>query len=108
VRLENANISNNPRSGLDRLKVQRPNGRYNRAVGLLFIVRRGALRRFDRLKRAARRLPVDVIWDRRTSDSGTSADRRGTPSPGERRQQPSFTWASADFVVVDSAEEPKE
>ena len=71
-------------------------------VGLVFVVRRGALRRFDRLKQAATDLPVDVIWDRRTSqhapkDGPHQARRMLT----ERRKQPSFTWTTADFVVVE-------
>jgi hypothetical protein len=66
------------------------------------VVRRGALRRFESLKKQTAHLPVVVSWDRRQRDrrnvSGDIArDRRRT----ERRQQPSFTWEVADFVVVD-------
>ena len=68
------------------------------------VVRRGALRRFEALKRETADLPVVVCWDRRQRDrrnvSGDIArDRRRT----ERRQQPSFTWDLADFVVVDES-----
>jgi hypothetical protein len=64
-------------------------------------VRRGALRRFDQLKRKSAGLPVEIKWDRRTSarrakPDGRSSERRGK----ERRQPPPFTWETADFVVV--------
>ncbi len=59
-------------------------------------MRRGALRRFDKLVKAAASVPVTVAWDRRTSSK-----------PGEvkvdRRQKPPFTWDVADFVVVEQA-----
>jgi hypothetical protein len=61
------------------------------------IVRRGALRRFDRLTRDASAVPVEVSWDRRVSDADA-------PARGERRGPPPFTWETADFVVV---EKPK-
>jgi hypothetical protein len=66
------------------------------------VVRRGALRRFESLKKQTAHLPVVVSWDRRQRDrraaSGDIArERRRT----ERRQQPAFTWELADFVVVD-------
>jgi hypothetical protein len=66
------------------------------------IVRRGALRRFDKLKTQAEGLPVKVTWDRRLgerrkSSSAAPAERRGP----DRRKQPSFTWELADFVVVE-------
>jgi hypothetical protein len=63
-------------------------------------VKRGALRRFDQLTRKSAHLPVEVKWDRRTSE------RRGSPAPqgddrrrAERRQPPPFTWDAADFLV---------
>ena len=63
-------------------------------------VKRGALRRFDQLTRKSADLPVEVKWDRRTTE------RRGAASPEdtdrrrqERRQAPPFTWDAADFVV---------
>ena len=62
---------------------------------LRIFVRRGALRRFHRLKQDAEGLPVQVEWDRR------EGDRRGeTPAPAsddtnqrqsERRREPPFT-----------------
>ena len=66
------------------------------------VVRRGALRRFESLKKQTADLPVVVTWDRRQGDrrvvSGDIArERRRT----ERRQQPAFTWDLADFVVVE-------
>ena len=69
------------------------------------VVRRGALRRFESLKKQTAHLPVVVSWDRRQRDrrnvSGDIArDRRRT----ERRQDPAFTWDLADFVVVEESE----
>jgi hypothetical protein len=68
------------------------------------VVRRGALRRFEALKTQTAELPVVVSWDRRQRDrrnvSGDIArDRRRI----ERRQEPSFTWELADFVIVDES-----
>jgi hypothetical protein len=63
-------------------------------------VKRGALRRFDQLTRKSANLPVEVKWDRRTSE------RRSSPAPqgedrrsNERRQPAPFTWDAADFLV---------
>jgi hypothetical protein len=82
---------------------QQPSQPVDAAEGgnMVIRVRRGALRRFDHLKQKSTNLPVDIEWDRRTSErraGGTEAgtDRRRT----ERRQKPPFTWDSADFVVV--------
>jgi hypothetical protein len=66
------------------------------------IVRRGALRRFDKLKAATADLPVKLSWDRRQSDhrtsaNGTQPERQQT----ERRKKAPFTWDMADFVVVE-------
>jgi hypothetical protein len=63
-------------------------------------VKRGALRRFDQLTRKSANLPVEVKWDRRTTDrrsesSPENNDRRRR----ERRQKPPFTWDAADFLV---------
>ena len=71
------------------------------------VVRRGALRRFDALKRETAHLPVAVSWDRRTehrraSDESAPVERRLT----DRREKPPFTWEVADFVVVDVTQEP--
>jgi hypothetical protein len=62
------------------------------------VVRRGALRRFDKLARVTATLPVALSWDRRTSKRPSSS----TPAT-ERRQAPPFTWEAADFVVVADA-----
>jgi hypothetical protein len=66
------------------------------------IVRRGALRRFDKLTQATKTLPVKVIWDRRTGSSSAAQPHaeRGPGRPERRRQTP-FTWTAADFVVVE-------
>jgi hypothetical protein len=63
------------------------------------IVRRGALRRFDKLKQATAELPVKLTWDRRLSD-GRSAASPLPPGHAERRADPPFTWDAADFLVV--------
>src|SRR4051812_27009330 len=75
---------------------------------LRIFVRRGALRRFHRLTRDAKDLPVEVTWDRRQEERRETPDevmpdRRNT----DRRKDPSFTWDMADFVVVESDKEPK-
>ena len=70
---------------------------------LRIFVRRGALRRFARLTRDSRMLPVDIEWDRRQEErreepKAPSAERRKT----NRRRRPPFTWEMADFVVTES------
>ena len=71
------------------------------------VVRRGALRRFDALKRKAAGLPVVVTWDRRQDERRTSPNNvEGERRKTDRRQKPPFTWELADFVVV--LEPPKE
>lgn len=64
-------------------------------------VRRGALRRFDRLKRDAADLPVSIDWDRRLGERRADSGRI-TPEQrrGDRRRQPPFTWDQAGFVLV--------
>ena len=66
------------------------------------VVRRGALKRFDSMKKKTAGLPVNLVWDRRVG-----GERRAEPGAAEgerrnadRRQQPPFTWSLADFVVV--------
>jgi hypothetical protein len=68
------------------------------------IVRRGALRRFDALKKRTTELPVRVVWDRRLEERRhLSLPSAETRRRAERRQQePPFTWTVADFVVVDA------
>ena len=66
------------------------------------IVRRGALRRFDKLKQATGDLPVNLSWDRRCRDrrlSGNVTERERRRM--ERRKKPPFTWEVADFVLVE-------
>ena len=74
------------------------------------VVRRGALKRFDSMKKKVEGLPVNLVWDRRVG-----GERRAEPAPAggerrgsDRRQQPPFTWSLADFVVVvePGAEQP--
>jgi hypothetical protein len=82
--------------GLDRMDEKKPKR-------LRIFVRRGALRRFDRLKRDSGELPVAVTWDRRQEErraepATTSGERRKT----DRRKAPPFTWDAADFVVADT------
>ena len=74
----------------------------------MLIVRRGALRRFNRLKRDAAALAVDVTWDRREQDRrcAASKDVGEITRKGERRRKAPFTWDAADFVVVEKPERP--
>jgi hypothetical protein len=71
---------------------------------LRIFVRRGALRRFDKLKRDAAALPVVVEWDRRSGDRpaepGHDTPASRSDVDAERRHDPPFTWNVADFVVV--------
>jgi len=63
-------------------------------------VKRGALRRFDQLTRKSANLPVEVKWDRRTTERRDASSPQGTNRRRrERRQDPPFTWDAADFVV---------
>jgi hypothetical protein len=74
------------------------------------VVRRGALRRFDKLKTKTDELPVVVLWDRRVDDRrGDKADKPSKPKRGyaERRREPPFTWDLADFVVVEPTKRQK-
>lgn len=65
------------------------------------IVRRGALRRFDKLKQATAELPVKLTWDRRVN-KGREMAKPEPPLPGhaERRGAPPYTWDVADFLVI--------
>jgi len=100
------------RSRSERTRVEPPataNDNGDGADKTVIRVKRGALRRFDQLKTKGEGLPVEVKWDRRTSErrSGSSPegpDRRAQ----DRRQAPPFTWDAADFVVVgDRSQEPE-
>jgi len=62
-------------------------------------VRIGALKRFHTLKQKTAELPVEVAWDRRRGESGSSS----ISSQPERRQKVPFTWEVADFVVIDES-----
>jgi hypothetical protein len=70
------------------------------------IVRRGAMQRFQKLKKKTADLPVEVTWDRRkedrrsASEGGAKEERR----KGDRRQKPPFTWELSDFIVVEKTE----
>jgi hypothetical protein len=70
-------------------------------VSVELVVRRGALRRFEKLKQKAANLPVEVLWDRRQGERRMASDKS---SPNhrktDRRQKPPFTWEASDFVVV--------
>jgi hypothetical protein len=73
------------------------------------IVRRGALRRYDKLKQATADLPVQLTWDRRLSERRSSAgSQEQERRRHDRRQAPPFTWTAADFVVIErpGAQEP--
>jgi hypothetical protein len=66
------------------------------------VVRRGALKRFDSMKKKVVGLPVKLVWDRRVGGE-RRADSESVPGERrktDRRQQPPFTWSLADFVVV--------
>jgi hypothetical protein len=72
------------------------------ASSTTIVVRRGALKRFDSMKKKTAGMPVELVWDRRVGGerradaSNPGGERRKT----DRRQQPPFTWSLADFVVV--------
>ena len=68
---------------------------------ITLVVRRGALRRFDKLQKETAHLPVVVAWDRRTGEQPApeAGDEPG-PVAEDRRRQASFTWDLADFVIV--------
>src|SRR5918999_5138523 len=61
------------------------------------VVRRGALKRFDSMKKKTAGLPVDLVWDRRVGgERRADADRaEGERRKTDRRQQPPFTWSLA-------------
>lgn len=71
------------------------------------VVRRGALRRFDRLKQATRELPADVIWDRRAAGRGADPEASGVEPKKDRRKATPSTWDLADFVVTENGSRTK-
>ena len=74
------------------------------AVTVQLIVRRGAIRRFQKLKKKTEGLPVEVTWDRREDDRRKrSSERPDDRRKNDRRQTPPFTWELSDFVVVQRA-----
>lgn len=70
-------------------------------------VRRGAVERFETLKRKTEGLQVEVCWDRREQDRRDAATAAAaTPPPpdgdrrsSDRRNDPTFTWDLADFAI---------
>lgn len=66
------------------------------------VVRRGALKRYDSMKKKTAGMPVDLVWDRRVSGERRADEKapEGERRDGDRRQSPPFTWTLADFVVV--------
>lgn len=76
---------------------------------ITLVVRRGALRRFHKLKKDTKDLPVVVTWDRRNGDGQLPADGvEAVPVVEDRRRQQSFTWDLADFIVVPGKPETDE
>ena len=66
------------------------------------VVRRGALRRFDRLKQATQQLPAEVIWDRRAEKRGADPAANPADQAKNRRKATPSTWDLADFVVTEN------
>ena len=71
------------------------------------VVRRGALRRFDRLKQATQELPAEVIWDRRAEGRGADPAASGVDPAKNRRKATPSTWDLADFVVTENGSRAK-
>lgn len=70
-------------------------------VAVELVVRRGAIRRFHKLKQKTASLPVEVSWDRRLGDRRTASDEPSTDRRRtDRRQKPPFTWETGDFVIA--------
>ena len=69
---------------------------------ILLVVKRGALRRFDALKRQTSQMQVEVIWDRRARPRRVAESAASPPErrQADRRQRDPFTWQAADFVVA--------
>jgi hypothetical protein len=77
-------------------------------VSIELVVRRGATRRFQKLKEKTADLPVNVTWDRRNGDRRTASDRVAPDRRTiERRQKPPFTWELSDFVVVERPQQTR-
>jgi hypothetical protein len=67
------------------------------------VVRRGALRRFDRLKEATREMPAEVVWDRREGRGSEPSVAGVTKPKKDRRKATPSTWELADFAVAERA-----
>ncbi len=86
-----------------------PKTRRTQSPTVELVVKRGALRRFHKLKQRSADLPVTVSWDRRQADRrATSSDittQNGRLSnerrTNERRREPPYTWEFGDFLVVE-------
>ena len=79
-----------------------------RSKPIALIVRRGALRRFHKLKEKVADLPVEVLWDRRESDKRDATDNEAAKRrSADRRQPPPFTWDVSDFVVATKPQKRK-
>ena len=75
---------------------------------MTLVVRRGALRRFDRLKQATQELPAEVIWDRRAEGRGADPGASGVAPAENRRNATPSTWDLADFVVTEDGSRAKD
>ena len=73
-----------------------------REVWVELFVRRGALRRYHKLKEQTAALPVKIAWDRRKGERRSASDpAESERRTSDRRQKPPFTWDVSDFVVVE-------
>ena len=75
-------------------------------TALRIFVKRGALWRFNRLRRDAQKLPISVEWDRRkenrrAAEAPVEADQRRE----DRRRSAPFTWDIAEVVAVDERDD---
>lgn len=113
VRVQDTNSPKGPRCRADRkdcmpakakpaARARKTAANQTASAPVRLFVRRGAERRFEKLKEKTANLDVEISWDRREADRRSQA---GPPVTGERRKQdrraqPSFTWDVADFAVV--------
>src|SRR5262245_60045181 len=100
------NLRVRPADKTDRMDSKKTTREESAERKLRIFVRRGALRRFDRLKRDSQDLPVTINWDRRQEErrargASPQADRRRS----DRRKESPFTWDMADFVVAESTDD---
>jgi hypothetical protein len=86
------------------VKTKRPRRQATEAY-IELIVRRGAGKRYENLKKKTENLPVEVVWDRRKEDRRTaSASVSQERRKSDRRQKPPFTWEMGDFVLRENSE----